>query len=95
MTLEDIKQSIEAGEPASKSIEKLTQIIEADPENSKGETEESLILRGMRYWSLSQRGKAISDYLAAIRLNPDSQAKTLLQSANAILDFYNKDLYNP
>lgn len=95
MTLEDIKQSIEAGEPASKSIEKLTQIIEADPENSTGETEEALILRGMRYWSLSQRGKAISDYLAAIRLNPDSQAKTLLQSANAILDFYNKDLYNP
>lgn len=95
MTLEDIKQSIEAGEPASKSIEKLTQIIEADPENIKGETEEALILRGMRYWSLSQRGKAISDYLAAIRLNPDSQAKTLLKSANAILDFYNKDLYNP
>lgn len=86
MTIEEAKNIPDA----DKAIEALGEIIAADPK-----AEEAFIQRGMRYWSLNRRSAAINDYLAAIRLNPDSRAKVLLQSANTILDFYDKDLYNP
>lgn len=57
--------------------------------------EERLIERGRLYWSLGKRGEAINDYLAAQRLNPDGKATQLLKATYAILDYYNKDLYNP
>ncbi len=38
---------------------------------------------------------AINNYLEAVRLNPDSPAAGALEIANNILDYYNKDLYNP
>ena len=59
------------------------------------DSDEALTLRGLKHWSLNHRQLAINDYLAAIRLNPESKAKTALQYANSILDFYNKDLLNP
>ncbi|MDE6096154.1 MAG: hypothetical protein K2G52_08195 [Muribaculaceae bacterium] len=52
-------------------------------------------LRGMKYWAMGSRALAIKDYLSAIRINPDSNARMALQSANAILDYYSKDLLNP
>lgn len=57
--------------------------------------DEALTLRGMKYWSLGERSNAINDYLAAIRLNPQSKAVMALKAANEILDFRNNDLYNP
>ena len=38
---------------------------------------------------------AINQYLEAVRINPGSPAASALTMANDILDFYNKDLYNP
>lgn len=57
--------------------------------------EEAYILRGRAYWSLSRRSDAINDYLAAQRLNPEGKATQLLKATYEILDYYNKDLYNP
>ena len=57
--------------------------------------EEALTLRGLKHWAAGQRSLAIKDYIAAIKINPESKAKLALQSANAILDYYNKDLLNP
>ena len=37
---------------------------------------------------------AMNNYLEAIHLNPDSPAQQALESANEILAFYNKDMYN-
>lgn len=59
------------------------------------EDDEAYTLRGMKYWALGKRSLAINDYLAAIRINPESKAKMALQTANTILDYYNKDLLNP
>lgn len=59
------------------------------------EDEEALTLRGMKHWGAGHRSLAINDYLAAIRINPDSKAKAALSVANEILDYRNKDLYNP
>ncbi|MDE6511611.1 MAG: hypothetical protein K2L00_05915 [Muribaculaceae bacterium] len=60
-----------------------------------GSDEDALIERGRLYWALGLRGEAIGDYLAAQRLNPSGKATQLLKATYAILDYYNKDLYNP
>lgn len=59
------------------------------------EDDEAYTLRGMKHWAMGERALAIKDYLAAIRINPASKAKQALESANAILNYYNKDLLNP
>ena len=55
----------------------------------------ALTLRGLKYWSLGRRADAINDYLAALEINPESKAKQAMQATYDILDYYNKDLYNP
>ena len=57
--------------------------------------EEALISRGRLYWGLGLRSEAINDYLAAQRINPDGKGRELLKATYEILNFYNKDLYNP
>lgn len=89
MEKDEIKALVE-GLPTQEAIARLTEIIDNDPK-----AEEAYILRGMRYWSLSKRSAALTDYLSAIKLNPDSRANMLMKSAMTILDYYNKDLYNP
>lgn len=72
------------------AVRLLTEYIAQHPED-----DEAYTMRGMRYWSASKRSLAINDYLAAIKLNPQSRAVQALKAANEILDYYNKDLYNP
>lgn len=83
--LEDIKRL-----PPEEAIKELDAYLETHQED-----EEAYTLRGMRHWGLNHRKAAIEDYLAAIRLNPDSKARMMLEYANSILGFYNKDLLNP
>lgn len=58
-------------------------------------TEEAYLLRGQKHWALGNRREAINDYLSAIKINPHSKANLLLEQANTILGYYNKDLLNP
>ncbi len=76
--------------PAPEAIKALTAYLSAHPDDEKAYT-----LRGLRYWSLEKRSAAINDYLKALSLNPRSQAKQALEAAQAILSYYNTDLYNP
>lgn len=84
-TLEEIKKL-----PPEEAIALLDNIIADNLEN-----DEAFSLRGMKHWTLNHRQQAINDYLAAIKINPDSKAKLALQYANSILDYYCKDLLNP
>lgn len=84
-SLEEIKKL-----PPEEAITALQQLLERDPGNDT-----ALTLRGRIYWNLGKRSLAINDYLQAIKINPESNARLLLQHANSILDFYNKDLLNP
>ena len=68
----------------------ITSFIEAHPDS-----DEAFTMRGMKYWGAGKRSLAINDYLAAIRINPESRARLALQATNEILDYRNKDLYNP
>lgn len=72
------------------AIKRLTEYLQSSPEDT-----DALTLRGMRHWSLGHRSEAINDYLAAITIDPECKAKQALQATNDILDYYNKDLYNP
>ena len=92
MTYDELKETV-SGLTGEEAVERLTEYInthEGDPS-----LDEALTLRGMRYWGMQKRSAAINDYLAAIRLNPRSRAVQALKAANEILDYYNKDLYNP
>lgn len=57
--------------------------------------DEAYTIRGLKFWSINLRKEAINDYHTALRINPDSQAKSALELANSVLDFFNKDLWNP
>lgn len=87
--MEEIKALIK-GMSSEEAIEFLDKFIKENPHNT-----DALTLRGMRYWSLGQRADAINDYLAAIKIDPECSAKQALRATNDILDYYNKDLYNP
>lgn len=76
--------------PPEEAIPLLDDYISSHPDD-----DEALTLRGLRHWALNHRQLAINDYLAAMEINPESKAKMALQYANSILDYYNKDLYNP
>ncbi len=86
---DNIRESIK-GLGSDEAIEILSSYLSSHPDD-----EEALTLRGIKYWSAGKRSLAIGDYIAAIRINPDSRAKEALKAANEILDYRNKDLYNP
>lgn len=90
MTLEEIRSKIKEGATTIKAIEMLTNYIAENPKDDEART-----LRGMKYWSMGERASAIHDYLEAIEINPQSKAVQALKATNEILDYYNKDLYNP
>ena len=88
-TYDQLKEMIK-GRTGDEAVALLTEYIAAHPESDDAYT-----LRGMKYWGMQKRALAINDYLAAIRLNPSSRAAEALKATNEILDYYNKDLYNP
>ncbi len=59
------------------------------------ESDELLYRRGKLHWRLGHRREALSDYNAAVSINPQSPAALLLGQATDIMDFYHRDLYNP
>ncbi len=89
-TLAEVKDFLSQGGENQKAIEYLTEIINADSQN-----EEAFIERGLLYWGCGERALAINDYHSAISINPDSKAKLAIEATYNILDYYNKDLYNP
>lgn len=92
MTAHQLKESIK-DLSADEAVKVLTDYIEQNPDAP--DIDEVLTLRGMKYWGLQKRSLAINDYLAAIKKNPESKAVQALKATNEILDYYNKDLYNP
>jgi len=90
-TLKEIKADYEAHLDPDRAISDYTEMIAANtPDMDEAYTE-----RGLLYWKLGKRAEAINDYNEAIRLNPKSRAVQVKEATYSILDFYNKDLYNP
>lgn len=89
MTFQELKDSVTLL-PSQEAIIRITEYLKDNPQDT-----DALTLRGMKYFGSGQRAHAINDYLAALEINPDCNARLALQAANDILDYYNKDLYNP
>lgn len=92
MNFLELKESMK-GLSGDDAVKALSEYIESNP--NAADLDEVLTYRGMKYWGMQKRSLAINDYLAAIKLNPQSKAVQALKAANDILDYYNKDLYNP
>ncbi len=89
-TLEEIQAKIKAGGHDDECMEALDRFIQVNPASDG-----AYLLRGRLHWRLAHRAAAINDLNAALRINPQSEASTMLSSINSILDFYDKDRYNP
>lgn len=86
---EELKEKV-ALLPYEEAIAAITDYLKDNPKST-----DALTLRGMKHFGAGQRALAINDYLAALEIDPECNARLALQSANDILDFYNKDLFNP
>ena len=84
-----IKEMIEAN-ALDKAIDLLNEEIAACPTD-----DELFFLRGNVFRKMNDWKHAISDYCSEKELNPNSPAAMAYESACQILEFYNKDMYNP
>lgn len=73
-----------------KTLEALTDNIAQEPHNDHW-----CLMRGQVYWRLGEKAKAITDYEHAVQINPESPAKTALELARKVMNYYNPDLMNP
>lgn len=90
MTLDEIRAEIKHRATADEALALLDAYIAANPAD-----DEALTMRGMRYWSMGRRSEALNDYMAAVRINPRSKAGMAIRASYDVLNYYNKDLYNP
>jgi predicted negative regulator of RcsB-dependent stress response len=88
MNIHDINELIENDE-TSAALALLNEAVESEP------SDEAYYLRGKLHWKLGNRSRAMSDYCKAVELNPESEARQALEMSTSIMNFYNKDIYNP
>lgn len=89
MNLTEIKALIDENR-VGEAIEQLNAIIEKRPNDDA-----LYFVRGNAFWKLGNRKHALDDYAVAADLNPDSPAAIAYKHALEIMDFFNKDMYNP
>lgn len=57
--------------------------------------DEAYFIRGKLSWREQNYAAAVSDFEAAVAINPDSGARHALELARDVFDYYNPDLLNP
>lgn len=100
--LTDLVSTIEAEKPSKEAIAAMfddNRLDEADTAlDNLADTPDrawALYMKGRIAWKRGLKSRAMSFYAEAAGLDPDSEAATALEQARSIMDFYNKDLYNP
>ena len=74
------------------AIEFLKTLVEECEEENK---DVAYYVLGNAYRRGNNWQDAINSYSRAVEINPSSPAKEMRESCIKILDFYNKDMYNP
>ena len=87
--MKEIRQLITDGK-TKEAIRLLNEHIASHPED-----DEAHYLLGNAYRKEENTRMALNCYLKAAELNPESPAKGAYDMMIRILDFYNKDIYNP
>ncbi|MDH6306466.1 cytochrome c-type biogenesis protein CcmH/NrfG [Parabacteroides sp. PF5-5] len=87
--MDNIKQLIYEGK-LEEAIRQLDAYIAEHPE-----ADEAWYLRGNAYRKTEDFQQALNSYLKAMEINPDSPAADAYQILTKILDYRNKEVYNP
>jgi len=87
--MDDVKQLIYDGK-TDDAIRLLDKYI-----TGHEESDEAWYLRGNAYRKKGDMRQALNNYLRAMELNPESPAKQAYDMLIEILDYYNKETYNP
>ena len=82
------------GEPQTEGLTETSSLDSPSLEGGKAEAE-AFYLKGNEYRRQGNWQEAINCYLEAIERDPDSPAVHAKQMLDDILNYYNKDMYNP
>ncbi len=74
----------------SNKTDEATKLLQSLPKDA-----ETLYLLGRLNWKKGNIAKAISYFEEASILEPGGEATQALEMAREVMDFYNKDMYNP
>ncbi len=92
-TIQEIKEMLSRSE-GQEALEAANEIVE-----SKGVSNEMLAnayyLRGNAYRQNGNVRMALNSYLESMELDPDGPAAEAYRHIQELLDYYNKDYYNP
>ena len=92
-TIQEIKDMLSRSE-GQEALEAANEIVE-----NKGVSRETLAnayyLRGNAYRQQGNVRLALNSYLESMELDPDGPAAEAYRHVQELLDFYNKDYYNP
>ena len=92
-TIQEIKEMLSRSE-GQEALDAANEIVE-----SKTVTQDTLAnalyLRGNAYRQQGNVRMALNSYLESMELDPDGPAAEAYRHIQELLDFYNKDYYNP
>lgn len=92
-TIDTIKQLLEQSH-SNEVIKASNQLIDCAT-TCDHDRATALLLRGNAYRQLGDMRMAMNSYLQAREIEPNGPASMACDNIQAILNFYNKDLYNP
>jgi tetratricopeptide (TPR) repeat protein len=92
-TIQEIKEMLSRSE-GQEALEAANEIVEN--KSVSGETlANAYYLRGNAYRQQGNVRMALNSYLESMDLDPDGPAAEAYRHIQELLDFYNKDYYNP
>lgn len=89
MDKDSIKLLIEKNE-LEEALIQLNAALESNMDD-----DELFFMRGNVYRKQNQWKQSLDDYCSAVEINPSSPAAFAYDAVQQILEFYNKDMYNP
>lgn len=87
--MDEIRKWIDEGR-LNDAIAALNDYLSLHPDS-----DEALYLRGRAHRKAGRTREAINDYLASAEINPDGPATRAYRMEIEIMDFYDRNLYNP
>ena len=92
-TIQEIKEMLSRSE-GQEALEAANEIV-ADKGASRETLANAYYLRGNAYRQQGNVRMALNSYLESMELDPDGPAAEAYRHIQELLDFYNKDYYNP
>ena len=92
-TIQEIKEMLSRSE-GQDALQAANEIVE-DKTVSRQTLANAYYLRGNAYRQQGNVRMALNSYLESMELDPDGPAAEAYRHIQELLDFYNKDYYNP